>query len=52
MLAMIVDDSRSSLLHLRQLIERDSGVRAMAFLDPEIALDAVSKHRFDMAICR
>ena len=50
MLAMIVDDSRSSLSHLRQLMERDSGVRAMAFLDPEIALDAALKHRFDMAI--
>ena len=50
MLAMIVDDSRSSLLHLHQLMERDFGVRAMAFLDPEIALDAAMKHRFDMAI--
>ena len=50
MLAMIVDDSRSSLLHLQQLVERDSGVRAMAFLDPEMALDAALTHRFDMAI--
>ena len=50
MLAMIVDDSRSSLLHLQQLTERDSDVRAMAFLDPEAALDAALKHRFDMAI--
>jgi putative two-component system response regulator len=47
---MIVDDSRSSLLHLHQLMERDSGVRAMTFLDPEIALDAALNHRFDMAI--
>ena len=47
---MIVDDSRSSLLHLHQLMERDFGVDAMAFLDPEIALDAALKHRFDMAI--
>ena len=44
MLAMIVDDSRSSLLHLQQLTERDSDVRAMAFLDPEAALDAALKH--------
>ena len=50
MLAMIVDDSRSSLLHLQQLTERDSDVRAMAFLDPEAALDAADKHRFDMVI--
>jgi putative two-component system response regulator len=50
MLAMIVDDSRSSLLHLHQLMERDSDVQTMAFLDPEIALDAALKHRFDMAI--
>jgi len=49
-LAMIVDDSRSSLLHLQQLTERDSDVRAMAFLDPEAALDAALKHRFDMVI--
>jgi putative two-component system response regulator len=47
---MIVDDSRSSLLHLQQLTERDPGVRAMAFLDPEAALDGALKHRFDMAI--
>ena len=47
---MIVDDSRSSVLHLHQLMERDSGVRAMAFLDPEMALEAALKHRFDMAI--
>jgi len=50
MLAMIVDDSRSSLLHLRQLVERESDVRAMAFLDPETALDAALNHRFDMAV--
>jgi putative two-component system response regulator len=31
-------------------MERDSGVRAMTFLDPEIALDAALNHRFDMAI--
>ena len=47
---MIVDDSRSSLLHLQQFIERESDVRAMAFLDPEVALDAALKHRFDIAI--
>jgi putative two-component system response regulator len=50
MLAMIVDDSRSSLLHLRQLVKRESDVRAMAFLDPETALDAALNHRFDMAV--
>jgi putative two-component system response regulator len=50
MLALIVDDSRSSLLHLRQLIERESNVRAMAFLDPEIALDEAKTRRFDIAI--
>ena len=50
MLAMIVDDSRSSLLHLQQLTERDSDVHAMAFLDPEAALDAAKQHRFDMVI--
>ena len=50
MLAMIVDDSRSSLMHLQQLAERDSNVRAMAFLDPEAALDAALHHRFDMVI--
>jgi len=47
---MIVDDSRSSLMHLQQLTERDSGVRAMAFLDPEAALEAALHHRFDMVI--
>lgn len=50
MLAMIVDDSRSSLTHLRQLVEHASDVRAMAFLDPELALDATHDHRFDMVI--
>ncbi len=50
MLALIVDDSRSSLLHLQQLIEQASNVRAMAFLDPELALDATRDHRFDMVI--
>jgi putative two-component system response regulator len=49
-LAMIVDDSRSSLLHLRQLTERDCDVRTMAFLDPEAALAAALEHRFDMVI--
>jgi len=47
---MIVDDSRSSLLHLQQLTERDSDVRTMAFLDPEAALAAALEHRFDMVI--
>jgi putative two-component system response regulator len=47
---MIVDDSRSSLLHLQRLTERESEMRAMAFLDPEEALDAAAQHRFDMVI--
>jgi len=47
---MIVDDSRSSLMHLQQLAERDSDVRAMAVLDPEAALEAALHHRFDMVI--
>jgi len=50
MLALIVDDSRSSLLRLQQLVEHESDVRAMAFLDPEMALDAAQNHRFDIAI--
>jgi putative two-component system response regulator len=47
---MIVDDSRSSLMHLQQLMERDPDVRVMAFLDPEAALDAALQHRFDLVI--
>lgn len=50
MLAMIVDDSRSSLTHLRQLVEHAPNVRTMAFLDPQAALEAARDHRFDMAI--
>jgi DNA-binding response OmpR family regulator len=47
---LAIDDSRSSLLHLQQLTERDSDIRAMAFLDPEAGLDAADKHRFDKVI--
>ena len=37
-------------MHLQQLAERDSDVRAMAVLDPEAALEAALHHRFDMVI--
>jgi putative two-component system response regulator len=50
MLAMIVDDSRSSLSHLQRIVEQASNVRAIPFLDPEAALLASTTRRFDMVI--
>lgn len=50
MLVMIVDDSRSSLMHLRRLIERSSPVRTEIFVEPEDALAAAAAQKFDVVI--
>jgi putative two-component system response regulator len=50
MRVMIVDDSRSSLAHLKALVEQFPAVEASTFLDPELALANASTQRFDLAL--
>ena len=50
MLAMLVDDSRSSLLHLQRLLGTDADVESRAFEDPDLAIETASLHRFDLVI--
>ena len=50
MLAMLVDDSRSSLLHLQRLLEDSGEVESRAFDDPDLALHAAGQARFDLVI--
>ena len=50
MLVMIVDDSRSSLLHLQRLVEQLHGVETATFMDPELALLAAAERKYDIAI--
>ena len=50
MQVLLVDDSRSSLAHLRLLLAQHDGVETESFLDPRAALERASQHRFDLAI--
>jgi putative two-component system response regulator len=50
MQVIIVDDSRSSLILLRSVVEQFNQVEAAAFIDPEAALASLSTRRFDLAI--
>jgi putative two-component system response regulator len=47
---MLVDDSRSSLARLTELLGHVDGVTTSAFLDPEVALDRAQNERFDLSI--
>nr|HAQ92173.1 two-component system response regulator [Afipia sp.] len=48
--ALLVDDSRSALGLLKNLIEADGTVQAAAFLDPLQALTAARERQFDIAL--
>ncbi len=48
MFVMIVDDSRSSLDHLQRLVEETASVRTRIFSNPEDALDAAARQKFDV----
>ena len=50
MLVMIVDASRSSLLHLPRLVEQLQGVETATFVDPELALSTAADRKYDVAI--
>ena len=50
MLAMLVDDSRSSLLHLRGLLDSSGDVESRTFEDPDLALEVAETTRFDLVI--
>lgn len=48
--AMILDDSRSSLLHLKRLVEDREDVDARTFERADRALEAATRERFDLVI--
>jgi two-component system, response regulator RpfG len=48
--ALLVDDSRSVLNFLKQLIEADGNVQATAFTDPVQALAAAMEHEYDIVL--
>ena len=51
MLVLIVDDSKSSLLHLSRLLGEFPGVETDAFVDPQAALlSASEQRRYDLVI--
>lgn len=50
MKALLVDDSPSSLLHLKHLVEAASDLTCFAYSDPVEALDAARDGGFDIAI--
>lgn len=50
MKALLVDDSPSSLLHLKHLVEAASDLTCFAYSDPMEALDAARDGGFDIAI--
>jgi len=50
MRALIVDDSRSSLAHLKTLLSHCVDVETECFLEPRAALAAAGSQRFDLAI--
>lgn len=50
MLVLLVDDSRSSLLKLKLVVEEFAGVETLSFIDPEAALEAMRDRRLDLAI--
>ena len=50
MQVLLVDDSRSSLARLEELLAQVEDVDAFAFLDPEKALKRATRERFDLAI--
>lgn len=50
MQVMLVDDSRSSLLHLKNLLEGCGGVEGSLYEDPHLALDAADRQHFDLVI--
>ena len=48
--ALLVDDSRSVLNFLKQLIEADGNVQATAFNDPVQAMAAAAEHEYDIVL--
>lgn len=48
--AMILDDSRSSLLHLKRLVEDRGDVDARTFARADQALEAATREHFDLVI--
>ena len=48
--ALLVDDSRSVLNFLKQLIEADGNVKATAFTDPVQAMAAATEHEYDIVL--
>ena len=50
MLALLVDDSRSSLSHLKRVLELLGDVDGRAFEDVDLALEAAGRIRFDLVI--
>src|ERR1700761_4178611 len=48
--ALLVDDSRSVLNFLKQLIEADGNVEATAFTDPVQAMAAATGHEYDIVL--
>ena len=50
MLAMLVDDSRSSLSHLKRVLECHGDVDGRAFEDVDLALEEAGRIRFDLVI--
>lgn len=50
MLALILDDSRSSLAHLQRLLREVADIDMKSFLDPEEAIDAADRGKFDLVI--
>jgi putative two-component system response regulator len=48
--ALLVDDSRSVLNFLKQLIEADGNVQATAFTDPVQAMAAAMEHEYDIVL--
>lgn len=50
MLAMLVDDSRSSLHHLQGLLNHGDDIESRTFEDPSFALATAERQRFDLVI--